>query len=220
MAEHKHVGDKQSARMPYSQVEAGIGEDATSYRDHKFPAFSVDKTSRYIHEGNIIRLGRLFGRDFVILRGMYFISPMAVMLTIMVVNGAYLYFFGAYLTTKLLLSVIGAGLCLFLCVLLVFTLDPGYVVRPVPVEQEDHEAPSTPRQYYCRKCFTFQEDRVTHDSFADLCVEGHDHFCVVLGNVIGGKNIVFFYSIFLFYVTNVLMLVLGMINSGGDSKTS
>ena len=98
-------------------------------------------------------------------------------------------------------------------------MDPGYISRPtadVAVDDEEQasgDAQVDLQQVVCQKCRTFSSDQAYHDSLCDLCVQGYDHFCIVLGNIIGKNNIKFFYAIFMFYVANVGLLMLSIMNS-------
>ena len=162
--------------------------------------------------GNIIRLGELFGYKFAVLRGAYLVSPLLVVGLVLGVNGFYLYYFAAALSFFALLVILLAASGLFFGVVMSACLDPGYLSRQSP-EIADLEATKHHQKYSCLKCFTTAEDKVYHDSFCDLCVHGYDHFCIVLGNVIGQNNIRFFYSIFVFYVVNVVALVIGIVTT-------
>ena len=163
------------------------------------------------HEGNIIRLGTFLGYKFAIIRGFYFASPILILGLIAAVNLTYLYFFSAVMNVWIRVSIYFAALGMFMCVFLCWTLDPGYIVRTPHIEEDIEMGKQVPAAFTCRKCFTTREDEAVHDGFCDLCVIGYDHFCIVLGNVIGHNNIRYFYSIFFFYVVNILLLVLGII---------
>ena len=179
-------------------------------------AYEYTRTSSHSgmppNPGNIIRLGEICGRRFAVLRGAYLLSPLVISCLILGINGTYLYYFGSILNKLFLALILLAGSCLFFAVVLVATLDPGYVSRHSP-EILDVEDSKIHHQFTCLKCFTTAEDKVYHDSFCDLCVLGYDHFCIVLGNVIGKNNIIFFYSIFIFYVVNVVSLVFGIVST-------
>ena len=171
-----------------------------------------------LYQGKVVHLGTFLGHKFAMIKGMYFLSPLFICMLIIAVNGAYLYFFHRYVSTFTISVVCLAGIGLMLCVVLCATLDPGYVVKPKP-EEVDEEASGVPeKKILCKKCNTTAEDCTTHDHFCDLCVEGYDHFCIVLGNVIGRNNICYFYSIFGFYVINIIALVIGVVNSSDTEK--
>ena len=190
-------------------------------------AYSAEELStRYPikpHIGNIIRLGTFMGMKFAILKGWYVLFPLFIQFLIVGINGGFLYFFGGVMPFKGVLGMSIAATGLFMCVLLCTTLDPGYLVRSDAPSQFDEEASnsqsnSSPSNIYCHKCKTLQSDAVYHDSFCDLCVQGYDHFCIVLGNIIGKNNLKFFYSIFVFYVANVGLLVLSIIASENSGR--
>ena len=173
------------------------------------------KLSSHAHQGKIIRLGEFAGLKFAILRGYYFLFPLAILTMIAGINTGFSYIFFPHITTSSKIFIVIGGIGLFTCVLMCTVLDPGYLVRDPELEEheEDEEGGQPPRRMYCSKCHTYPEDRVVHDGFADLCVKGYDHFCIVLGNVIGRNNIIFFYSVFAFYVMNVLALVFSIVAS-------
>ena len=164
--------------------------------------------------GNIIRLGEVWGLKFAVLRGAYLLSPLLIICLILGVNGFYLYYFTSALNSLMLGVILLAAAGLFFGVVMSATLDPGYLSRQSP-EISDIEETRHHQKYSCLKCFTTLEDKVYHDSFCDLCVHGYDHFCIVLGNVIGQNNIYYFYSIFVFYVVNVIALVIGIVTTQG-----
>ena len=170
--------------------------------------------------GNIIRLGECGGFKFAILQGYYVLFPAAVLLMIVGVNSAFGYYYFFSMNWKFQIGISMGGIGLSFCVIMCTILDPGYVSRPYePYDpEEDIGAGTPPRKPYCTKCHTFDDESLYHDNFCDLCVEGYDHFCVVLGNIIGKNNIKFFYAIFFFYVANVLSIVFSIVYSISPSS--
>ena len=149
------------------------------------------------------------------IKGFYLISPLIILTLVVGVNFAYLYYLGSGLGDKMKVFVYFAGIGLFLCILLTATLDPGYLSKAVDPSLDDYESTANQvrkQRLFCLKCKTTKDDKVVHDHFSDLCVRGHDHFCIVLGNVIGIENIRLFYSIFVFYGLNVIALVVGIVS--------
>ena len=149
------------------------------------------------------------------IRGYYFLSPLIILGLVLGVNAAYLYYLSSALGEKTQAFVYLAAIGLFTCILLTSTTDPGYLSRAVDPSLDDIESSANQvrkPKYTCLKCKTTKEDVVVHDHFSDLCVRGHDHFCIVLGNVIGRDNIRLFYMIFAFYGLNVIALVVGIVS--------
>lgn len=82
------------------------------------------------------------------------------------------------------------------------------MINPGIVFQNDKDEESNINMDYCKKCKLYipKSKKAKHCDICQICVEGRDHHCGVIGKCIGRRNIACFYLMLVFTVISMISL--------------
>ena len=128
-----------------------------------------------------------------------------IMNIIVIVLSVYLY--KSFINISSQFMIFGYFICLFVIIIFYyssFLLNPGLVLNKI----SNNENCS-----YCGICKVYYNynQKVSHCTFCDVCIEGFDHHCVWVGKCIGKNNIKPFYGILIAVAITYLFIVISFI---------
>ena len=139
--------------------------------------------------GNYIRLFRI-GNSYLINLGPHFF----IQLIIFIFCAIFGFFITYYSRTKIPNWVFFIYLCLYICMILInlwmLFSDPGIIKKNSGRLVDEEKGIDFLK---CKFCGIINETTY-HCEDCDVCIDGYDHHCGVIGKCIGGKNLVAFYA--------------------------
>ena len=192
-------------RMQESSIS--VGGKIEFFDDSILVSEEEDGRDMGLNWGNVTKICKIGKIQFIFGPSYQWITPV-IFLMIGVFATVYLEYYAlnvVFYKRPWLLVGYWSGLGFFVLALVMTAFrEPGYRHRVIPFAKFR----KVRDDLYCTKCFTYESHDVVHCHECDICIEGYDHHCPVLGNCIGKNNLLWFRLNFVGIMGGLIILYL------------